>query len=51
MLFDPKSNDDAVLFAGIPGTMVWEGAALSLILGAIQINEQLPAASVCYPCP
>ena len=46
MLFDPKSNDDAVLFAGIPGTIVWERAALSLILGATPINDQLPAASL-----
>jgi len=53
MLFDPKSNDAAVLFAGIPGTIVWKGPALSLILGVTQINDQLRTAfpAACYPCP
>ena len=38
-----SQNGDAVSFAGIPGTILWEGAAPNLIFGVVQINVQLPA--------
>jgi uncharacterized protein (TIGR03437 family) len=43
--FDAQSDGDAVLFAGVPGNIVWEGAAPGLILGVTQINVQMPSIS------
>ena len=40
--FDAESRGDAVLLSGIPGAIVWEGAAPGLILGVNQINVQIP---------
>jgi len=36
-------NGDSVTFAGIPGTILWEGSAPGYIFGLVQINVQLPA--------
>ncbi len=47
--FDPQSDGDAVLFSGVAGTIVWEGAAPGLILGVTQINVQLPSIFVAAP--
>ena len=41
--FNFSQDGDAVLFAGTPGTILWEGAAPGLIFGVEQINVQLPA--------
>ena len=38
-----SQNGDAVSFAGVPGTILWEGAAPNLIFGVVQINVLLPA--------
>jgi uncharacterized protein (TIGR03437 family) len=43
--FDAQSDGDAVLFSGVPGNIVWEGAAPGLILGVTQINVQMPSIS------
>jgi uncharacterized protein (TIGR03437 family) len=47
--FDAESDGAAVLFAGVPGTIAWEGAAPGMILGLTQINVQLPSISVTAP--
>jgi uncharacterized protein (TIGR03437 family) len=40
--FNFSRDGDTVLFAGTPGTILWEGAAPGLIFGIAQINVQLP---------
>jgi uncharacterized protein (TIGR03437 family) len=40
--FDFALYGDAVSFTGIPGIILWEGAAPGLIFGVDQINVQLP---------
>jgi uncharacterized protein (TIGR03437 family) len=41
--FNFSRDEDAVLFDGTPGTILWAGAAPGLIFGVAQINVQLPA--------
>jgi len=50
LLINFTENGDAVSFAGVNGTIVWEGAAPGLIFGVEQINVQLPPiASIAAP--